>query len=127
MIGLDITRTVLFNGTLEKRLMEIGTKTSILSAQILASVGEEDREEYKDLWQYPHDPVRAMHDIVAMAYADTPDMFETKQLPIRIDVADIPGQTVIDDNNPDTIVTVITDLNREAFINILCENLGRLP
>lgn len=38
MIGLDVTRTILFNGAIEKRLMEIGTKASILSAQILASV-----------------------------------------------------------------------------------------
>lgn len=127
MIGLDVTRTVLFNGEIEKHLMQIGTKASILSAQILASVGEEDREEYKDLWQYPNDPARAMHDIVAMAYADTPEIFKTEQLHIRIDVTDIPGQTVIDDDNADAIVTVITDLNHDSFIDILCENLRRLP
>ena len=126
MIGLDVTRTVLFNGAIEKRLIEVGTKASILSAQILASVGEEDREEYKDLWQYPNDPVRAMHDIVAMAYADTPDIFETEQIPIRIDVTDIPGQTVIDDKNPDLIVTVIKDLDREAFVDNLLNNLRGL-
>ena len=50
-----------------------------------------------------------MHDIVAMAYVDAIKIFETEILPIRIDVTDIPGQTVIDDNNPDRIVTVIKD------------------
>jgi inosine-uridine nucleoside N-ribohydrolase len=123
---LDVTRTVLFNGKIEKRLMEIGTNASILSGQILASVGEEDREEYKDLWQYPNDPVRAMHDIVAMAYADTPDIFETEQLPIRIDVIDIPGQLIIDESNPDTVVTFIKDLDREAFVGSLSDNLQNL-
>ena len=123
MIGLEVTRTVLFNGEIEKRLIETRTKASTLSAKILATVGEEDREEYKDLWQYPDDPVRAMHDIIAMAYADTPDIFETEQLPIHIDVTKIPGQTVIDEDNPDAIVTVIKDLDREAFVESLYRNL----
>ena len=65
-----------------------------------------------------------MHDIVAMAYADTPDIFETEQLPIRIDITDIPGQTVIDDKNPDATVTVIKDLDREAFVDNLLMNLN---
>ena len=125
MVGLDVTRTVLFNGDIEKQLMEIDTKASMLSAQILVSVGEEDRVEYKDLWQYPNDPVRAMHDIVAMAYVDKPDIFETEQLPIRIDVTDIPGQTVIDDKKPDTNVTVIKDLDRETFVDNLAINLSK--
>jgi len=67
MVGLDVTRTVLYNGALEKRLIDLNTKASILTAKILSSVGEEDLEEYKDQWQYPNDPVRAIHDIVAMA------------------------------------------------------------
>lgn len=124
MIGLEVTRTVLFNGALEKRLLDLNTKTSILSAKILSSVGEEDLEEYKDHWQYPNDPVRAIHDIVAMAYADTPDIFETEILPIRIDVDDIPGQSVIDECNSDCNVMVIKDLDREAFAGGLAMNLN---
>jgi inosine-uridine nucleoside N-ribohydrolase len=126
MIGLDVTRTVLFSGAIEKWLMGIGTNASMLSAQILASVGEEDREEYKDQWSYPYDPVRAIHDIVAMAYADTPEIFETEMLPIRIDVDDIPGQSVIDEGNTDCNVTVIKDLDREAFVNHLGQNLSKV-
>lgn len=126
MIGLDVTRTVLFNGAIEKRLIDLNTKASILTAKILATVGEEDREEYKDQWAYPNDPVRAIHDIVAMAYADTPEIFETEMLPIRIDVDDIPGQSVIYEGNRDCNVTVIKDLDREAFFDNLCKNLSRV-
>jgi purine nucleosidase len=126
MVGLDVTRTVLYNGALEKRLIDLNTKASVLTAKILSSVGEEDLEEYKDQWQYPNDPVRAIHDIVAMAYVDRSNIFETEILPIRIDIDDIPGQSVIDEVNPDCNVTVIKDLNREAFISFLCENLESL-
>lgn len=127
MIGLDVTRTVLFNGAIEKRLMNIGTKSATLSAQILSSVGKEDIEEYKNHWQYPNDPVRAIHDIVAMAYVDTPEIFETEQLPVRIDINDIPGQSIIDTKNPDTIITVVKDLDRDQFFDLLCKKLKRLP
>jgi len=127
MIGLDITRTVLFNGALEKRLVEIGTKSSILAAKILASVGEEDLLEYQDQWAYPNDPVRAIHDIVAMAYVDRPDMFESEILPIRIDVEGVPGQSVIDKNNSDhASVRVVTDIDRDKFKDHLCHNLSRI-
>jgi purine nucleosidase len=126
MVGLDVTRTVLYNGALEKRLIDLNTKASILTVKILSSVGAEDIEEYKDHWQYPNDPVRAIHDIVATAYVDRPDIFETEILPLRIDVDDIPGQSVTDEVNPDCNVTVITDLNRNKFLNTLCENLDRL-
>lgn len=127
MIGLDVTRTVLFNGALEKRSLDVGTRSSILAAKILASVGEEDRLEYKDQWQYPHDPVRAIHDIIAMAYVDRPDIFETETLPIRIDVDDIPGQTVIDSDAFDCSITSIVNLDREKFMDCLCDNLAKLP
>ena len=126
MIGLDVTRTVLYNGALEKRLIDLNTKASVLTAKILSSVGEEDLEEYKNQWQYPNDPVRAIHDIVAMAYVDTPEMFETEILPLRIDVDDIPGQSVIDTKNPDKLITVVTGLNCVSFFNNLCDNLKRL-
>lgn len=67
-----------------------------------------------------------MHNIIAMTYADTPGIFETEQLPIRINVADIPGQTVIDDNNRDTVVKVIKDLDQDAFVDHLTINLSPL-
>ena len=69
-----------------------------------------------------------MHDIIAMAYVDRPDIFETEILNIRIDLDKVPGQTIIDDENPDhKNVTAITNLDRELFLDILCENLARLP
>jgi inosine-uridine nucleoside N-ribohydrolase len=126
MVGLDVTRTVLFNGALEKRLNDLNTKVSILTAKILASVGEEDLEEYKDHWQYPNDPVRAIHDIVAMAYVDTPEIFETEKVPVRIDTNDIPGQSVIDSSHPDCYVTVVQDLDQDFFVINLLNNLFRI-
>lgn len=128
IIGLDVTRTVLFNGKLQSRLNDIGTESSVIASKILAVVGEEDKETYKDLWEYPNDPIRAMHDIIAMAYVDRPEIFKTETISVRIDIEKIPGQTIIDNENPDHVnVTAITDLDRDVFIDILCENLARLP
>lgn len=76
--------------------------------------------------KYPDDPVRAIHDIVAMAYVDSPNIFKTEVLPIRIDVDDIPGQSVIDGSHPDCNVIVIKNLNRASFVINLLNNLFRI-
>lgn len=130
LIGVDVTRTVLYNNKVEKDLLKIGNKSGIAAAQILSSVGTEDEEDYSSLKEFPKDPVRAMHDVVAMAYVDSPEIFEYEMLPIRISDEPIPktaGQTLIDKDYADhSAVKVITSINRQMFFQKLISNIANL-
>lgn len=130
MIGVNVTRTVLFNGRVETALRNIGNACGTVAANILATVGPEDHEDYADCKEYPHDPVRGMHDVMAMAYVARPDLFKTETLPLSVVTSPSPavaGQTLIDHENPDhASVIVITDLDRNGFLETLVDYVGAL-
>lgn len=75
MIGLNVTRAVLYDGDLDDRLRATGAQLARGAADILSVVGPEDREDYKHLHKRPGDPVRAMHDVLAFAFMDRPEFF----------------------------------------------------
>ncbi|MAS87844.1 MAG: hypothetical protein CMH30_07730 [Micavibrio sp.] len=123
LIPLNVTRTILYGYAVDKALRDCGTKAAILAADILSTVGEEDHIDYASEKTDQSDPVRAMHDVIAMAYLTNPEIFETERLPIRVEIGEPPlaaGQTLIDNKNFDNgSVTVIKDLNREKFLELL--------
>jgi inosine-uridine nucleoside N-ribohydrolase len=130
LVPLNVTRTILYRYSVESALRDCGTKAALLASEILSTVGEEDLVDYADEKSDANDPVRAMHDVIAMAYLTNPEIFEIEKLPIRIEIGKPPlaaGQSLIDKDNPDhPSVTVIKDLDREKFIQYLVKYLGRL-
>lgn len=130
MIGLNITRSVLHNGALDARLRASGGHIAQVAANILSTVGPEDKVDYASCHAYKGDPVRAVHDVVAMAYLTNPEIFTVEKKPIRI-VLDPPpaaaGQSIIDKVTPDhAAVEVITDLDRSAFLDLTLRYISNL-
>lgn len=130
VIPLEVTRSVLYNHDIDRDLRALGQTISGITAGILSTVGSEDKIDYASEMAFADDPVRAMHDVVAMAYLVNPELFTTETLPLRIVTQDPPagaGQTVIDHDAPDhPAVTVITDLDRDQFRAYLLSYIGKL-
>lgn len=131
MIGLNITRAVLYGQDVDAALRATGRKCAIKAADILSAVGEEDQEDYIALKKSPSDPVRAMHDVMAMACIDAPHIFTYETLPIRIVNDPAPaaaGQSLIDNIAPDHIsVRVAVSVQSQLFLDKMVENIATLP
>ena len=121
MIGLNVTRKVLYNEKADTRLRQINSKIALAVADMLSTIGEDDVADYGPLRKTPSDPVRAIHDAVAMCYLEDPSVFTAEICPIKI--TDV-GQTLPDDKG--VCVNVVTDVNAEAFFDILFQNIARL-
>lgn len=124
LIGLDITRDVLYNQEVDKSIRLINTLKSHLIADMLSTIGKEDEEDYKNLKQSKTDPVRAIHDAVAVAYEIEPDIFKTEMLPLKIDMTGTKGRTIIDENG--IMVNVIRSVNKKAFFDLIIESIKNL-
>jgi len=128
LIGLNVTRGLLYNRSIENALLACGKFCAGRAAKILSSVGEEDLIDYAAVKEDPSDPVRALHDIVAMVAVDNPEIFTFEQLPIRIRLDNEgAGQTVIDHICPDhPNVNVAVNVNKKAFYDIFINTISRL-
>lgn len=130
LIGLNVTRLMLYDGGIEARLRGLERKASAKAADILSTLGGDDVGDYGHLRAYPDDPVRAMHDVLAMAALDAPDLFTFSTVPLRIVADPLPapaGQSVIDERDYDhPAVRVATGVDRAGFIDRMIENLGRI-
>ncbi len=124
LIGLDITRSVLYNQDIDKTIRNIPSQKARLIADMLSTIGEEDQKDYKKLKQSPTDPVRAVHDAVAIAYEIEPDIFKTDLLPLKIDMTGTKGRTVID--NSGVLVNVIRSVNKKAFFDLVVSAIKNL-
>jgi purine nucleosidase len=130
LVGLNVTRAVLYGQDIDAALRATGKRCAIKAADILAAVGEEDQEDYLDLKQSPADPVRAMHDVLAMACIDAPELFTFEDVPIRIMNEAPPaaaGQSLIDHTHPDhKSVRVATKVDGATFLNKMVTNIANL-
>jgi inosine-uridine nucleoside N-ribohydrolase len=130
LIPLEVTRSVLYNHKIDKRLRALNLKIAQVAANILSTVGAEDKKDYASIMAFDDDPVRAIHDVVAMAYLTDPDLFEIESLPLKIMIDPPPagaGQSIVDKDNYDhPSVTVIRDLDREKFFDRIVEYLSNL-
>lgn len=128
LIGLNVTRSVLYNHEIENSLLKCNNFCARRAAKILSSVGEEDLVDYASVKADASDPVRALHDIVAMVAVDHPEIFMFEEVPIRIRLDKAAGQTIIDNINPDhTKVRVAVNVNKPAFYNTFIDTIRRLP
>lgn len=130
LIPLEVTRSVLYGHKIDKKLRALNSEAATVAANILSTVGSEDKQDYASIMEFADDPVRAMHDVVAMAYLTDPQIFQTRILPIKI-ITDPPpagaGQSAIDKEEFDhQSVTVICDLDHQRFLDKIVEYLSRL-
>ena len=130
LIGLNVTRLMLYDGAIESRLRRLPGRVAQKTADILSTLGDDDVADYGHLRAYPGDPVRAMHDVLAMAALDVPEIFTFETVPLRIAIDAPPaaaGQSVIDGNSYDhPAVRVATGIDKAAFIERMLENISRL-
>ncbi|MDR2760832.1 MAG: nucleoside hydrolase [Rickettsiales bacterium] len=123
LIGLDVTRSVLYNYRIDDMLRKINTKLSNRLAQILSTIGEDDKRDYGKQRAFPEDPVRAIHDAIAMAYVIDPTMFKSEILPLKIGEK---GQTIIEDGGKPINVIRSVDKNKffDMFISLIWNYRG---
>lgn len=130
LVPLEVTRSVLYGHKLDKRLRDVNRKVATVAANILSTVGSEDRQDYAFIMEDDHDPVRAMHDVVAMAFLTNPEIFQIKTLPLKIITGVSPaaaGQSIIDKNEFDhASVQVVMGLDRNEFFDRIVEYLAKL-
>lgn len=131
LIGLNVTRSLLYNINIDRRLRDIGSQCAIRAARILSAVGAEDIEDYADLRTTPDDPVRAIHDVLAMACCDRPDLFTFEMCRVKIITGKVPaiaGQSLLSEDDFDhPAVRVAKTIDKEGFIDAMINNLSRLP
>ena len=84
LIGLSVTREVLFNGRWRDRFRSINNPVARRAADLLSCVAESHKQDLGHLRQYPDDPVRAVHDAVAVVYIDNPELFSSQKMYVRI-------------------------------------------
>ena len=118
MAGLDVTNKALLYDEDTERMRSIGNKEAILVAELLDFFSKYHRE-----LGYQGSP---MHDPCAVAYLLAPEIFETKEYYVDVEVAGefTTGATVADihkitGETPNT--TVLVGLNREKFVTLLCD------
>ena len=124
LIGLEVTRTVLYNEKIDQQLRKIGSFRAKAVADMLSIIGEDDKQDYASVKQNPTDPVRAIHDAVAMCYVVDSSIFTTEQIPLQIALKDKRGQSLIVPTG--TPVNVITSVNQKAFFDRVCSAIARL-
>ena len=130
LIPLEVTREVLYGQDLDDKLRACGRDVAKVAANILSTVGLEDRIDYASFMRSETDPVRAMHDVVAMCYLTDPDLFEIEILPLKIITEPAPasaGQSLINEQEADhKSVSLITTLNHQEFVNKMITYLAAL-
>lgn len=97
-IGLNITRKILFNSFWRDSFLEIGNHVGITAARILETVGESHKVDLGHLRTSENDPVRAVHDAITVVYMESPELFDTKDLYVKVETACPPaiaGQSLV--------------------------------
>jgi inosine-uridine nucleoside N-ribohydrolase len=125
MIGLDITRTVLYNFELDNKLKQIKNSVAQKVSNILSTVGEEDKLDYKNQKKFINDPVRAIHDVLAVIYILDPSIFSSTMLPIKVELINTKkkGQTLIAEDG--RMVNVINKIDKNKFFELFIELLKK--
>ena len=70
-----------------------------------------------------NDPVRAMHDVIAMAYIIDKSIFKSEDLPIKVELKneDKKGQTFV--NQYGKNINVILDIDKNKFFDLFISTI----
>jgi pyrimidine-specific ribonucleoside hydrolase len=124
MCGLDVTHKAQVFKDETERIRSIGNKASTLVAELLDYFGI---FHMNPNFSFDGPP---LHDVCAVAYVLDPNMFVCKKHNVEIDITGelTCGATVVDyydTSGKDKNINVVFDLDREKFINMLCESLEK--
>lgn len=124
MCGLDVTHKAQVFKDETERIRSIGNKASNLVAELL--------DYFAIFHMNPNFPFEGppLHDVCAVAYVLDPSIFVAKKHNVEIDITGelTVGATVVDyydTTGKDKNVNVVFDLDREKFIDMLCDSLKK--
>jgi len=131
MIGLNVTRKVLFNSTWRDRFHDLGNPVAQTAAKLLSCVTDSHKQDLGHLRAFTDDPVRAVHDAVAVVFIDHPELFTTHKMYVRIVTApfpDIAGQSLPcnwDEKGASRYpLDVVMDADTDKVFELMCERLA---
>lgn len=124
MSGLDVTHKAYVTREENEVLRQNGNRCSVLAAELI---------DYFSRYHYEVEklPGCTLHDPCAIAYLMVPEIFSGKMCNVQIDVDGVYtlGKTVVDwfDHlKAPKNVNVLYDVDREAFVKLLVEQLAKL-
>jgi pyrimidine-specific ribonucleoside hydrolase len=127
MCGLDVThKALVFQDDID-RFANLGTQTGRVASQLMNFFSGYYRRERPEL-----NGGAALHDPCALAILTHPEMFNVRDCYVDVETTGVltSGTTVVDFYNalkktPNT--TVAYDIDRAAYIDLLCESIAALP
>lgn len=127
MCGLDVTHQALVFEADIVRMEGIDTKTAQVAAQLMRFFGEYYRRERPELGGGA-----ALHDPCALACLIAPEMFDFRDCYVTVETkgAHTAGATVVDYYGvlkQKTNARVAYGIRREAYIDMICAALAKLP
>lgn len=125
MAGLDVTHKAYVTRDENEVLRQNGNRCSVLAAELI---------DYFSRYHYEVEklPGCTLHDPVAVAYLIAPEIFTGKLCHVEIDVDGVYtlGKTVVDwfdHQHKEKNVLVLHDVDRPAFVQLLVDQLVKLP
>ena len=111
---------------------DVGRRKAHLTEEFVNSLGEINdagkllKKLYSKYWEpgYPDKRV-ATNDSLALFALVYPKMFEFKRVSVRVDIDETPGKTFVDFDGVGNVL-MVTDLDRDAFLNLLISDLEKL-
>lgn len=131
LIGLNVTRKVLFNAHWRDRFLEIGNPVAMRAAEFQSRWRHNNKSDLGHLWRTADDIARAVHDAVAVVYIDHPQLFESRRVHVRV-VTDPPpavaglslpaqAEEAGASRHP---IDVVTDADTDKVFEAMCERLA---
>lgn len=125
MSGLDVTHKALINDDDRERIRAIGTKAAVMVAELLDFFAR----FHDDNFEFGGSP---LHDPCAVAWLIAPELFTSRDCHVDIETRGklTTGATVVDYYDvlkKEKNATVLFDLDREGFVDLLVEHLEKLP
>jgi pyrimidine-specific ribonucleoside hydrolase len=127
MCGLDVThKALVFQDDIE-RLKAIGNQSGRVAAELMTFFSEYYRRERPEL-----NGGAALHDPCALAILTHPAMFVTRDCYVDVETTGVltSGTTVVDFYNvykKQPNATVAYEIDRKAYLDLLCDSIATLP
>lgn len=131
MCGLDVTHKATITVEEIQRFRNIGNKTGVVFAELLDFFS---KTSDPDFLKEEEGPKIRLHDVTTIAYLLKPEIFETRDLFVSIDMASNMnvnrGSTIVDYTNSfkkEPNMKVCFNIDREKFIDLLFNSISKLP
>ncbi|MCI5055279.1 MAG: nucleoside hydrolase [Flavobacteriales bacterium] len=132
LIGLNLTRKILYNEVWSRKFKNIGNKVASATADILDAVSDSHQRDLGHLRSSEEDPVRAIHDAINVVYMEKPELFITGKYFVKVDKdnnTNSPGYCSVSEKPKAGFskkpVTIVLDGDCDAIFNHICRCLSR--